>query len=341
MKKAYYVFLIIAALILSNCAGKVNTLSSTIPPSTLDVSDISEYPASKYLTATGIGQSESEARRQAKAELSNIFESKVSSDIRKRVKSVIGETGNETVTRDAEQNIRVVSAIQLKGVQIGKTWYNQEQKVYYALAILDRHQARENWQSELDDIDGKIEAALTSLDSLKSSFSKLQSLRNTHRQWIEREAIASRLRVLGFHDFSMKDYDVKTIFHKIQQIRANMLILIDIQGGEYAELIQKVISEKLSKEGFALSDMGKRANIFINGSVKIEPVKLNNPELKYARVTVSMAIIDSEIDITVGELTENKRAAHLNYTEAAHQAVKKVSNSIAQKLVEYFDGTNS
>ncbi|MGA1868462.1 MAG: LPP20 family lipoprotein [bacterium] len=295
-----------------------------------------EYSASKYLTATGIGQSEQEARRQAKAEMSSIFESTVMSSVLSIVRSATSESGEETVTRDAEQKIGVLSAVELKGVTIGKTWYDEKQNVYYALAVLNRQKARREWQEKIDSMDDKIEITLNSLESMPSPFSKLRSLLHINKLWLERQVIASRLRVLGFEDASITDYEIRDIYKKIHSIKASMRIYLDFAEDNYTKTVASLISEQLGQEGYIITTERDNSNITLKGSVTLEQVDIKNPDWKYARATVSVAIMDTHTNEIVGKIEENKRGSHLTYSEAAHNAIKKVSKVLTVRILDYF-----
>jgi len=330
--------LVISLLVLmaaTGCAGTKKTVTKkrAISPS---VSVEAEYPSSWYLTATGIGQTEREARRLAVSELSNIFESKVTSDVTNSVKSVMGSGSGERVSRTARQSVRVVSELKLKGVKIGKTWFDERQKSHFAVAVLDRFQAKENWSREIADVDGRAEALLESVKAQKSGFTRLQTLKKVRRLWLEREVTASRLRVLGFHDASKPTYEIRRIFGKMQEIKTGLRIFINTGEGKYAKMASSEITEMLGKEGFVLTKQKSRANILISGKVSVEPVSLPGSDWEFARARAALSIIDAVTGLTVGEVTENKRAGHLQYQEAANKAIKKVSKSAYQKLVAYF-----
>lgn len=325
------IILIVSMLLLmTGCAGKQVM-------STSDKTESSNFPSSKYLTATGIGQSDSEARRQAVAELSNIFESKVFNDTYTHAKLVMDSAKGESVNRRIESNIRVVSSVRLEGVRIGKTW--QKGSEYYALAVLDRLKAREKWSGEIEKIDTKIEAELKALDTLQSKVLKLMPLNRILKLWIEKEILISRLRVIGFTDVNFAEYDIKSVIEMIPAIKATIRIYVEITGSHAGDVANQV-ARTLNNEGFIFSNSKADADALITGKVKIEPVNLNRQDFKFARAKVALSIIDSQTGSQIGAIVENTRAGHMNFDEAAHKAVKKVSTVVSEKLVEYFAQAN-
>ena len=295
-----------------------------------------DYPESQYLRTTASGQTEMEAKRLAIAELSNIFEARVNSDVSSSVKSVMKSGSEEEVTRTAQQSVRVISDLKLKGVKIGETWYDDGQRLYNAVAVLDRFQAKDNWSQELADLDGRAVAAKDSIKLQKSEFSKLQKYKEVRGLWLQRQVIMSRLRVLGFGKVFGAPYNIKEIFSSVEQIKAGLLIYIDAGKGKFAKLTVGQVTESLGKKGFTMTRKRSQANIFVNGSISVDPVNLPGKDFEFARANASFSIVDAETGLTVGKVNENKRSGHLNYSEAANKAIRKVSKTVSDKLVAYF-----
>lgn len=325
MAKIFYACL--AVMITISGAGCIKDKSKPL--------SVTDYSDSVYFKAEGIGQSETEARNQALAEMSRIFEAEVSSDTFDRASEIIDTAGNEVFRGNIESNIRVISAVKLEGVRIARTWFDKEKGNYRALAVLDRHQAAENWRSEIKDIDNKIEGEFRLLDTINSKFLKLGSLMKILDHWVEREVLVSRLRVLGFNDAGIRSYDIKRAFYMIPQTKAEMLVFLMITG-EYASEIENKLTESLNGAGFVLSNRRDKADVLITGAVAAEPVELKNPGWKFARARISLSIVDALTGSIIGEVSDNARAGHLTYKESVHKAIKKISTTASEKLIEFF-----
>jgi hypothetical protein len=296
-----------------------------------------QYPPSRYLTATGIGQSESEARNQAVSELSRIFESRIFSETFDRVTSRIDESGSEVSKQSIESNIRIVSLMELKGVRVEETWFDENEGMYYALAVLDRYQARKDWLKQLDEMDNRIEGEFGVLEAADSEYERYRSLKTILGLWIEREALVSRLNVLGFGDKRSVAYDMKSVFTTIPKARNALLMFIEITG-ENDSAIKNSIAAVLSGAGFTVSDNRNGSNVMIAGNVEVVPVDLKNPDWKFARATVTISVVDLRTGFSVGKIVERKRAGHLTYDEAVTKAIKLVSEPVSEKLLQYFEG---
>lgn len=321
-RKCCYLFIIIVFLF--GCAASPEKKRSE-----------AEYPSSTFLTAKGTGQSESEARNQAVAEMSRIFRSRVQSDTMDRVKAVVDKTGSEISEQSIESNIRVVSDMELKGVRVEDAWYDRKTAMFSAIAKLDRFQARDNWLNEMRDIDSSIEGELSVLDDADSTFAQFLSLQKILRLWVEREARVSYVRVLGFDARGTTSYDISSVFHLLPKIRAEMVFFIDIHG-DHANVIEDVLLESLGNAGLITGDTQEEADVMIRGTVDVSHVDIDNPGWEFARARVSLLVIDAKTGLKVREVTSSKRAGHISYDEAVHKALKKVSVPVSEKITSLF-----
>ncbi|UCD91181.1 MAG: LPP20 family lipoprotein [Desulfobacterales bacterium] len=297
--------------------------------------DGKDFSSSRYLTAIGIGKSEAEARRQAVAEMSNIFESKVYNETYSNTKAIIGSSEEEVFEKRVESNIRIVSAVKLKGVKIGKTWVDENTGLYNSLAVLDRLQAREHWTDELENIDEMIQGELATVDAAASKILRLGSLNRIVNLWLQKEAIESRLRVVGFMDENFTEIDMKSVFQTISKIRAEMMIHVDIMG-EQEQSVESHISEFLTERGYVLRDEKEFSNVLITGRVAVKPLQLNNPDVHFVRVTLSVDIVDLESGAQIGEISENLRKGHIDQSEAVRKAVQGISAIVSEELIQTF-----
>lgn len=297
------------------------------PEETIDLA------SSRYLSAKGYGASKPEAIRQAKAELSNIFEARISSDVISKVSQVTDSMKGASFKKSIQSKVRVESDIELEGVITGPV--KREQGEYVAVAALDKYRAKEKWGNDINKIDTKIDVLLKKSNSAKSKILKLMPLKKVLNLWVEKEISLSRLRVLGFSsEFPQKD--LKPILIKISNIKSGMLIDLDV-AGTHGQTVRDNVAEILTNNGFKIGDFESDADILITGSVKIKQVKNKNPRFKFSRAIVSLNILDTGTNNQVGQIAENDRGAGLNYDEAAHKAVKKVSKKVSGKLVQYFN----
>ncbi len=315
-------------------------LGCTIGCATSD-SDVAEpkrtfdFSSERYLTATGSGQTDAEARRMAKAEMSAIFESKIESQIDSSVKLITDLEEREDVNKKTETSIKIKSNVQLQGVEIKKTWYDEKSRLYYAKAVLDKFMAREQWSDRLTNLEKDVDAKLERLTKTKSLLLRLESLKRLYSLMIEKETITNKLRVIGFPAASLSEYNAGSTMEMVMDIKTKMLIHIDINGHQAKEVVGKV-SECLTEKGYKLTPSKQNADVLITGIVKTEPVKLDNAEWEFSRATVSIAVSDLLSNSEAIKINKSVRKGHINYSEASRKAAISAAQKASDEIVEYF-----
>ena len=293
-----------------------------------------KYPEADYLTATGTAGSEEGARNAALTELSRIFESRIKSDTLDRVKYV-SEGGNEKFKAEIESVLSVATAVDLEGVRIGNEWYDETKKTHYAIATLEKAQARDKWQKDIGNVDAEVQAELNSAESQESPLFKLKSFNKARALWVKREVLASRLRVIG-SQAKASSYDMKKVLDSTAAIKGGMLIYVGISGNGSIDAAD-TISAALSGKGYGLSPTRSEAGAVVEGDAEISSVDVSNPPWKYARASVSISMKDARSGLVAAEVKTEKRAGHLSYVEAGHKAMKEASLKASETLLEFFE----
>lgn len=292
-----------------------------------------KYPSAQYLTAVGSGQSEPEAQQRGKAELCAIFESEVTSELNSRTRSMIDSRQGDFFDKSVEQTIRLKSSVQLKGAQIGDTWKSNGQ--WQAIAVLNRAQARDQWLSEIDFLENRIQGELEVFHGIESPIQKLQAINRILTVWIEKQAIESRLRVIGANYKSGIDADVRKTVSGLPSVKNSILIYLDITG-IMALSVKDHIAELLTDDGYLFTNNKDSANVIIQGTSKVESVDLNRDNWEFVRVTIALSIMDATTGEYVARVSDNTRAAHINRSEAVNRAIGTVSTSVARRIGEQF-----
>lgn len=289
-----------------------------------------KFPSSRYLTATGVGKTEGEARRQAMSEIANIFESKVMSETNSSALSVVSDIEGESFQKTVGTKIRILSSVQLKGVTIGDIW--QEEGLYHAVAVLDRFQSQENWSREKEELTAALEGERNTLKTASSKIIRLTSANRIADLWLRRNVVQSRLAVIGFGDELENELDVPAIFKTISDIKSDLRFHLDISGENGSQVMQQ-IGRTLTRKGLFLKDAKEDSDVLVAGRISVEPIQLNNPDIHFVRADVSLQVVDRQTAAQIGEIAENIRKGHINAKEAARKAVQEVSVIAADKLL--------
>ncbi|MFO7838068.1 MAG: LPP20 family lipoprotein [Desulfosalsimonadaceae bacterium] len=293
----------------------------------------SQYSSRQYLTARASGQSEPEARRRALSALSGIFESEISSRVRAETRSVISSRHGEHLEKNVEETIRIQSSVQLEGAKIGDSW--KSDGLWHAIAVLDRAKARQQWISELKQIDNSLAGSIRAYHELNSPVRKLRAIDRIMNKWLEKQAVQSRMRVIGAHYDSRIKSDIADIVRKLPQIKSSMRIFIDISGAR-SRTVQDRISRHLTEEGYILTDAESKADVIIKGRTRVAPVDLDRGKWEFVRASITASILDKTTGDRVANVSKDCRAAHLNVREATRKAIEEVSGKAAREIGDQF-----
>lgn len=324
-----YLSVVIIVLLLSagRWCGVRDAWGEVNPPTDL------KYTTGMYLTAEGIGLSEADAKNNALAEMSRIFEARIKSESLDRVKSIVKGAGGEESEQSIEQSINVLTEVELRGVQIVKTW--KAEGFYHALAALDRLNARDNWLDEIKDLDARAETKLDIAGSAESRLMKLRALNEAVAFWLKREIVQSRLRVIGF-DAEPGPYDIKSVFRMIAEIKAAMPVSLEISG-EHGQTAKRALAEALGKAGLQISEDKELAEVVVSGDVELIALDVVEPGVVFTRATVSLSVLDKSTGFVSLKVSETAKAGHPYPSESARKAVLSASIKAAEKVLKLFE----
>lgn len=145
-----------------------------------------------YLCAVGEGSSLSAAQAQARAELAKIFRVEVDVRLKQTLSSSQGDlqqSDSQTIRESFLRELEELTHEVLEGVEVAKG--HRDGGDYYALAILDKAQARRRFLSQVETKDQEL-IRLVSLGGRNALF-------EARNLWLEREQIHLRTQVLSLY----------------------------------------------------------------------------------------------------------------------------------------------
>ncbi len=291
------------------------------------------FPEARYLTAEGSGQTEIEARRQALAELSGIFESKVQAETTSFARAVIGPDNDELFEKNVESKIAIVSSVRLTGARIGRVWRDAASpSVYHALAVIDRSQAGRGWADTLETVTAKTEAQIKNLEYTPGRFQRMLALNRIVVGLLRKQALESRLRVLNYPSRSSLDVDISPITAELARLRSQLRFFVKFSG-DSSQIVANRLSEAFTANGLLLGNSLDEADAIISGHVENQPLSLKNPRAQFVRAAATVNIIETETGAVVATLSENVRKGHVDQAEAARKAVSTLADTLAEKLI--------
>ncbi|MBU0970222.1 MAG: LPP20 family lipoprotein [Proteobacteria bacterium] len=292
-----------------------------------------DFPETRFLLAQGTGATEIDARRQALAELSAIFDSRVSSRTESLARSSLGPDNTELFEKTLESRIQILSSVRLEGAKIGKVWQDEAPGTFHALAVLDRKDAGRKWTRDLEILDQRIGAETSTLGTTPGKLGKMAALNQILDLSLERHAIESRLVVVNYPVLPESELDLGKMMSQLAAIRSSLHFYIDIPG-EYGQMVETVLSQTLTRNGILITPDRDKADAWVMGQVVVTPINLDNLRAVFVRATGKIQVVDTDSHALFAEMNQAVRKGHLDRNEAIHKAVLEVSQQISRELVQ-------
>ena len=301
-------------------------------PETPDSKTESPYPETKYLKAVGYGQTIPEAEREARASLAAIFQSRVQAETMARAESVMADGTESYFEKQVESVVQVISKVDLSGVRVVDSTRDEKTGTYVATAILDRQQAGRQWREELMRTENLLQAELSAIPKTQGKLMRMAALNRAMGMMLQQEALRSRLRVIGL-PASMPETDMAEVASELAALRQETLLHLQISGEE-SETAERVMRDRLSRDGFLISASEAEAAGIVTGKVVLQPLDLNNPNVSFVRAIVTAQLVDAETGVRFLSATEKVRKGHVDANEAVRKAVDAAAAQVADRVAQ-------
>ncbi|MBW2311103.1 MAG: LPP20 family lipoprotein [Deltaproteobacteria bacterium] len=296
-----------------------------------------QYPSSSYLTGVGYDAERKSAEDKARAEIAKIFLSKV--DSRTRTYQDYLQTTSTSKSGSEEtfsiQEITDVSTEKvLSGVRIAHIYQQSSpEKLYYALAVLDRSQSATILSDRIRKLDADMEILLDMAEGEADVFKKIKYLKQSIGKHAMREAYDTELRIVSRSGRGISSpihfTEIKSELDAI--LLRDFLIGVSVTGSRGAE-VQDALVQGLNQEGFSISEDVYAANVHIRGEVKISPLERGTADWKYVRWRAHFDMVDRAGGSVFGSFTRTGREGHLNLQQAEDRAVRKIRDTLIMEI---------
>jgi hypothetical protein len=264
------------------------------------------------------------------AELAAIFESRVYARTVQQATAWMGEGLPEQFDKQVEQTVRIHTDVQLTGARIGRVRPDDAVGGFRALAVLDRRQAVSRWQRELAETQMTIEGQVEALAGVKGRLSRLAALNRITALMVRQSAIESRLSVLGRPVAPGLD-DRADIIVQRERMARDVSLFIQLDGNPAPPFTRR-LNALLSGDGYTLTPYRDEAAGLITGTIRVQPLDLGNPDVRFIRAMADVQLVDMDTDTQVAAFDESVRKGHVDEGEAARRSVEGVAAQVAQKL---------
>lgn len=192
-----YKLILFSSVFLSACLPTASVVSAR-EPDWLN-GESSDYPNSQYVVASGSASDAETAQKRAQANLAKVFELRIresattTQDVQSHRANGV-ESVNSSQRINSQINVSTDKLIQ--GARIAEQWKNSDDLTYYALAVLDRHQAGNSIRTEIDRLDNETVLKLKKAESENDSLLKVADIESAITNQDQRAALQKSLKVI-------------------------------------------------------------------------------------------------------------------------------------------------
>jgi hypothetical protein len=300
------------------------------------------YPNSQFMTAVGTGDSRKEAENSAASSLSQIFQSKIKSEetINARYLELMksDQSSLESQT-NINKNISVSSEQTLFNVRYPESYTDKLGKVY-ALGVIEREPTAVIYKNKMDDNSTRVAAFVKKYNELKDPIKKYANIGAALVTAKVNETLREQLQIImpGTGVQSDTAYSLERITELCSDAQKAVPFVIDVSGDQKND-VTGFVGDMLSGLGFSVIEKG--GALAVTGTESVEPINLQNDQMKFVRWSYQFSISDAS-GMVIISLSEAGREAHVTQSEAVARALRtmrdKIKADLAKKINSYFDG---
>ena len=222
------------------------------------------YPNNLYITASGAASDFELAKDRALANLSKIFEahiSEVSTAKSDTYVSLHNMKENVAKSQRLAQLVRVSTDKIIQGAQIAKLWKDDQLAIYYALAVLDRKQARNNIMDEITRIDDETIDTLNAVKYSNKPLQRIAMLNEVISEQTNRKSLNDMLKVINLHgrgyssEWQISDLQ-RQLEHELSLLKISSVLAETTDNDKLDKKLVDLLESSMANSGFPAVDGG-------------------------------------------------------------------------------------
>jgi hypothetical protein len=320
------------------------------------------FPRSGYITGVGSGASLDAARNGARAEIARIFESRVEAVVADQATWTREATSEGGATSEVFEKLVVSTSVATKGdfqeLRVPETWFDRKTDTHYALAVLDKAKLRARLRPELEGAAERVAGHLSRADRAATSLERVRAMVAALRASRERDAIASRARVVGsprVENLASTAEIERELAEALDRVRF-IVQVVEVDAATGAErgeipLFQARLSQAITDMGFPVVDVdgvsgsSGAAPLWLAGRVSLQEVPRDLPNTCFVRWEAALDVVGRNprgsvvlsAEATGGESFSTlelarKRAIAKGSSQLARDITRKISRYLREDL---------
>ncbi len=315
------------------------TLASKSGPTTVEGTSLksSDYPASRYLTATGSGADRQQAAANARVEIARIFKSRIqaSSLFYEDYSSDSNRGGHSRQQQHISTSMNISTEAVVSGIRIVQVV--RQDKEFIALAVLDREKTWTKLQKEIDRYDRLLAASMKQYQQQDDGLLKVKILKNAIEQYRLRQAIENQMLVLfPGRPVAPSPVSSQSIETELARVLLQDFRLAASISGDGADQVQRFLVQSLTRHGFTVVSQADKAQILVKGRISLTPVPESSASGKWRYISwaAGFDLVDQKTGSVLASFSDSGRKGQLSFSRARSQALYHIGNRLIPQVVQ-------
>jgi len=222
------------------------------------------YPDNLYITATGAASDFELAKDRALANLSKVFEAHINEVSATKSDTYVSlHNMKESIAKSQHlaQLVRVSTNKIIQGSQIAKLWKDDQLSIYYALAVLDRKQARNNIMDEITRIDDETLDTLNAVKYSNKPLQRIAMLEEVITAQTNRRSLNDMLKVINLHGRGYSsEWNISSLQQQLEKelglLKISSLLEVSTQDEKLDKQLVSLLESSMANSGFPAVENG-------------------------------------------------------------------------------------
>jgi len=298
-----------------------------------------EYPATNYLVGRGEDIDQARARDYARADLAKIFQVAIdeqSIDITKYSSKKIGKQTMEQLESEASRDISTRTEQVISGVDIADIWYDPENKVYHALAALDRIQMTRNLRREIQQQDEVTQQYLAAAQNSPNLIARIGAANRAIETQIARDSNQRIMKIVDRSGLGVPEkYNLATLANDraalLKRLKIRPKASRDDLGG-----LERILAGALASSGFS-HKRGADAEYELDAQLSLQPIE-DKEGWYWIRGSLDVNLIDVKSGESQGSHRWDIKVSAQNHASAKKRAKSEVDALLKKELSDVIIG---
>jgi len=311
----------VLALLLAGCA-------SHRPQPEWTISGQSKaYPASEFLSGTGVASDMKAARERARDNLAKVFEIEVESADGAKGQAAASEYANMGSVRGL---FRSQSGYVMRGLRIAETWENPETHVAHALAVLSRKEAASNLRTEIQRLDETTDSYLQRSHSDRDVLHKIRDAQFAIDVQVARIAYEHSLRIIAPSDVGIaRRWRMKDLNDNITGLLKLVQVQAVLPANSDPRLTQDV-ENALSGAGFLVA-VGGKADFLLDTNLAMQDLGYQG-SWNWVKAVLSVTLKERKTNVVRGSYQWTIKAAGTSSADARDRVMGQIGILLNKEL---------